>query len=138
MFNIIIAIFQIILAVGFIIFWIYFFKYENKNPERSEIYLAFERSFPIADLCWIVPTLLISSVGLLLGSKFGLFFTIVSGGSLIFLGLLDVSFNLRQGMYKKKDDKILNATINLICLIFGAISLIYGAAVFALNTIYII
>ena len=125
--DILVAVFQILIAVGIIVFWIYFFKYENKNPEKGAIYLGFERSFPPADLGWITPTLLISAIGLLLGQAFGVFFSIVSGSALIFLGLLDISFNIRQGAYKaKKSDIILNLTINLICIVAGPLFLIYG------------
>ena len=125
--DIIVAVFQILIAVGIIVFWIYFFKYENKNPEKGAIYLGHERSFPPADLGWITPTLLISAVGLLLEQPFGIFFCIISGSALIFLGLLDISFNIQQGSFKgKKSDMILNLTINLICIVAGPLFLIYG------------
>ncbi|MHA1652251.1 MAG: hypothetical protein ACTSYB_18870 [Candidatus Helarchaeota archaeon] len=123
----IIAYLQIFLAVGFIAVWIYLFKYELNNPERSEVYRAFEKSFPIPDLCWITPVLIVSAIGLLLNERFGIFFTIVAGSSLIFLGLLDISYNLQQGGYTtNKMDTIFNLTINLICVIFGPIFLIVG------------
>jgi heme/copper-type cytochrome/quinol oxidase subunit 2 len=124
---VIIAALQIFLAIGFIAVWIYLFKYELSNPKRSEVYRAFERSFPLPDLCWITPTLIISAIGLLMDERFGIFFTIISGSSLIFLGLLDISFNLQQGGYKtSKMDTIFNLTINIICVIFGPIFLIVG------------
>lgn len=123
----IIAYLQIFLAVGFIAVWIYLFKYELNNPERSEVYRAFEKSFPIPDLCWITPVLIVSAIGLLLNERFGIFFTIIAGSSLIFLGLLDISYNLQQGGYTtNKMDTIFNLTINLICVIFGPIFLIVG------------
>jgi len=125
--NIIVAVFQILIAIGIIVFWVYFFRYENKNPEKGAVYLGFERSFPPADLGWVTPTLLISALGLLLDQLFGIFFCIISGSALIFLGLLDISFNLQQGGYKgKRSNIILNLTINLICIIAGPLFLLYG------------
>ena len=127
MMEIVVAILQIIIAIGIIGFWLYFFKFENKNPERTAVYLGFERSFPVADLGWITPLLIISAVGLFLEEPFGIFFTVMSGSALVFLGLLDISFNLQQGGYKgKESDIILNLTINLICVIMGPLFLIYG------------
>ena len=128
MIEIVIAILQIILAIGIIGFWLYFFKFENKNPERTAVYLGFERSFPVADLAFLTPLLIISAIGLLLGEPFGLLFNIMAGSALVFLGLLDISFNLQQGGYKgKKSDTILNLAINLICIILGPLFLLYGA-----------
>ncbi|MBD3230189.1 MAG: hypothetical protein GF329_18570 [Candidatus Lokiarchaeota archaeon] len=126
MLNIIISILQIGLAIGFVLFWTYFFLVENKKTEHSEIYLAFERSFPLPDLGWITPTLIISAIGNISGQTYGIFFSIVSGGSLIFLGLLDLSFNAQQHQIKRKSDLLSSLAINIICLIFGIIFLVYG------------
>jgi cbb3-type cytochrome oxidase subunit 3 len=131
MIHIILAIFQILIAIGFIGFWIYFFAVENKNPENSETYLAFERAFPVPDLGFVTPSLFVSAVGLFLNEPYGIFFTIVSGSALLFLGLLDISFNIQNGGYTKDiSDTIMNLFINLVCVIFGPIFLIYGFNVF--------
>ncbi len=125
--SVLIASLELFLAIGFIVVWIYLIKFELNNPERSEIYRAFEKSFPLPDLCWITPTLVISAVGLLLNERFGIFCSIVAGGALVFLGLLDISFNLQQGGYTgKKMDTIFNLIINGICIVFGPILLIFG------------
>lgn len=131
MLNLIIAILEIVLAIGFIGFWGYFFAVELKNPENTEVYLAFEKSFPIPDLGFITPCLLISAIGLLLDEFFGVFFAIVAGGGLIFLGLLDISFNIQNGGYTKSlEDTIMNLFINLVCVIFGPVLLIYAWSLF--------
>lgn len=127
MINIIIAILQILFSVGLIGFWIYFFKVENRNPERTEIFFGYERSFPVPDLFWITPSLIISAIGILMGERFGIFFSIISGSALVFLGLVDISFNAQQGGYTtNKSDTIMNLTINLLCVIIGPIFIIYG------------
>ena len=124
--NIIMIILQISLAIGFILFWIYFFLVDNKDPDNSEIYLAFERSFPIPDLGWIVPTLFISAICNLINEKISFIFSLISGGSLIFLGLLDLSFNIQQKKLKTKTGLLFSFIINIICLVFGAIFIFYG------------
>ncbi|MEJ2249155.1 MAG: hypothetical protein P8Y70_08510 [Candidatus Lokiarchaeota archaeon] len=131
MINIILAIFQILIAVGFLGFWIYFFIVENNDPKNSETYLAFERSFPVPDLGFVTPCLIVSAIGLISNQNYGIFFTIVSGSALLFLGLLDISFNIQNGGYTKSlSDTIMNLFINLVCVIFGPIFLIYGFTFF--------
>lgn len=127
MIEIILAILQIILAVGIVGFWIFFFKVENKNPEKEEWYLRHERSFPLPDLGLITVCLLVAATGLLVGERFGIFFTIVAGGGLMFLGLIDLAFNLQNGLFKTKNiDAYMSISIVTIVLIMGILSLIYG------------
>lgn len=125
--ELIIAGLEIFIAVGFIGFWIYFFIAENKKPGQREGYIEYERSFPLADLGWALPCLILGAVGLIMSEKFGIFFTIAGGSALVFLGLLDISHNLQYGGYTgKKFDNILNLLVNLICIIFGPIFMIFG------------
>ena len=127
MIEIILAILQIILAVGIVGFWIFFFKVENKDPEKEEWYLKHERSFPLPDLGLITVCLLIAATGLLIGERFGIFFTIVAGGGLMFLGLIDLAFNLQNGLFKTKNmDAYMSISIVSIVLVMGILSLIYG------------
>jgi len=131
MLDLIIAILEILLGIGFIAFWGYFFAVELKNPENTEVYLAFEKSFPLPDLGLITPCLFISAIGMLLNQPFGIFFAIVAGGALTFLGLLDISFNLQNGGYTKSlSDTVMNLFINLVCVIFGPVLLFYSWTVF--------
>ena len=127
MIEIILAILQIILAVGIVGFWIFFFKVENKDPEKEEWYLRHERSFPLPDLGLITVCLLVAAVGLLIGQRFGIFFTTVAGGGLLFLGLIDLAFNLQNGLFKTKNmDAYMSISIVSIVLVMGILSLIYG------------
>lgn len=127
MMNILLAVFQILFGIGIIGFWIFFFLVETKNPERSEVYFGFEKSFPIPDLLWLTPCLFISAFGLLTEQRFGVFFSITAGSALLFLGLLDISFNVKNGGYTTNTlDTIMNLAMNLLCVIFGPIFMICG------------
>lgn len=127
MIGTILAVLQIILAVGIGGFWIFFFMVENKNPEKEEWYLKHERSFPLPDLGLISVCLIVAAAGLLTGERYGIFFTIVSGGGLIFLGLIDLAFNLQNGLFKTKNmDAYMSIGIVSIVLVMGVLSLIYG------------
>lgn len=125
--DILIAILQIIFGVGTIGFWIYFLLVENKDPEKTEVYLVFERSFIIPDLCWVTPCLFISAFGLLTKQGFWGFFSIAAGSAILFLFLLDFSFNLQQGTYKRiTSDNILEIIVNILCIIGAPLFMIYG------------
>lgn len=127
MIEVVLAILQIILAVGIAAFWIYFFMVENKNPEKEDWYLKHERSFPLPDLGLVTVCLLVAAVGLIIGERFGIFFTIVAGGGLMFLGLIDLAFNLQNGLFKTKNmDAYMSIAIVAIVLIMGVLNLIYG------------
>ena len=105
MLDFLMAIFQILWGIGIIGFWIYFFLVENKNPERSEVYLVFERSFVLPDICWLASCMFISGISLLMNQPFWVFFSIAGGSAMLFLFLLDFSFNIQQGNYKKEKRK---------------------------------
>ena len=127
MIEIVLAIFQIIVAIGISAFWVFFFMVENKNPEKEDWYLRHERSFPLPDLGLITICLLVAATGLIAGERFGVFFTIVSGGGLMFLGLIDLAFNLQNGLFKTKNmDAYMSIGIVSIVLIMGILCLIYG------------
>ncbi|TFG19243.1 MAG: hypothetical protein EU530_06910 [Promethearchaeota archaeon] len=122
------AILEIVFAFGLIGFWIYFFLVENKNPQKSKEYLSYERSFPVPDLIWLTPGLIVSAVGVLLHQAFGYILTIAVSGGLIFLGLVDISFNFQNKQYTSNiGDSIMNIFINLACITLGPIFII-GAA----------
>ncbi|MFW9784589.1 MAG: hypothetical protein ACFFFB_20075 [Candidatus Heimdallarchaeota archaeon] len=127
MLNFLIVGLELFMVIGFVGFWIYFFIAENKKPDQREGYLEFERSFPLPDLGWAVPCLILGAIGILMNQKFGIFFTIAAGSALIFLGLLDISHNLQyKGYSGDKFDILLNLIVNLVCIICGPIFIIFG------------
>ena len=126
MYNLLIAILQIIFGIGIILFWIYFLLVENRDPEKTEVYLVFERSFILADVGWITPCLFISAFGLLTSQSYWVFFSIAAGSSILFLFLMDFSFNIQRGNYKRIKENFLEVIVNILCLIGGPLFMIYG------------
>jgi hypothetical protein len=118
-----IAVIEILIAIGITSFWVAFFSNDLvsiKDPKLKEIYLAFESAFPVPD-AWLVTTLIIGGIGLLKKAHYGYLFSFIGGASLIYLGLLDTSFNTQQGIYKLGiGEAILNISINLLCLSAGS------------------
>jgi hypothetical protein len=85
------------------------------------VYLAFESAFPVADLL-LALSLAAGGVGLIRRRAYGHLFTLSGGSGLVFLGLLDISFNLQQGIYGLGiQETVMNAFINLICLAAGCL-----------------
>ncbi len=121
------AVMELAIAVGIISFWIAFFwanLVSIDDPHLKEIYLAFESAFPVADISLSI-VLIIGGIGLLKKMPFGFLFSLLGGASLIFLGLLDISFNTQHGIYLLGiGEAILNIFINLLCL-GGGIFLIF-------------
>jgi hypothetical protein len=109
-------------AVGIFLFWIAFFTQDVvsiQDPQLKKIYLAFESAFPIADF-YLALMLIIGGIGLLRNRLYGYFFSVIAGASLIFLGLLDVSFNFLNGLYALgAQETVFNVLINFACLSFG-------------------
>jgi hypothetical protein len=122
-----IAILELLTAVGLILFWIGFFTIglAPKNPPKG--YMEYEHSFPLPDGL-LALLLLVAGILLLLNNPWGGHLSLVAAGALIFLGVLDFSFNIQNGVYKiSKSDLILNAFINVWCVGFGiAIALLIG------------
>ncbi|MFX0187850.1 MAG: hypothetical protein ACFE8A_08950 [Candidatus Hodarchaeota archaeon] len=127
MIDLIIAIFQILLGFGFIGFWIVFYFTEYKNPKMDELAFKHEKSFPLPDLGWIMPCLFISAIGILMEQKFGYFFSALAGSGMMFLGLIDLAFDIQNGVFKKKElGTYIGIIIILLMLIFGPIFIIYA------------
>ncbi|MFX0210377.1 MAG: hypothetical protein ACFFDT_30640 [Candidatus Hodarchaeota archaeon] len=103
------------LIIGFWIGWFLDILKSSLPDPLFETYLAFESAFPIPD-AWIVILLLISAYGILTGKSYGSFFAAAAGGALMFLGLIDISFNLQQGIYQYD---FLAIPINLAATIGG-------------------
>ena len=122
-----IAILELLTAVGLILFWILFFTVgmAPKNPPPG--YLAYEHSFPVPDGLLSI-LLLVAGIMLLLNNPLGVNLSLIAAGALLFLGVLDISFNLQNGIYKiSTGDLISNAFINLWCVDFGiAIAVVIG------------
>ncbi len=130
MLNIIIAIFQTIWILLFIGFWLVFYFTEYKKGKMSKVLYKHEISFPFPDLGWIVPTLIAAAIGLLLEQKYGYFFSALAGSGMMFLGIIDLAFDIQNGKFNREEygfDALVSMGIVILTLIFGPIFIIYGA-----------
>jgi hypothetical protein len=114
-----VAVLELITAVGIILFWIGFFTVGLAPANPPEGYFVYEHSFPMPDSV-LALILIAAAVSLFRGKPLGRSLSLVAAGGLIFLGVIDFSFNIANGMYAISVlDTILNAFINLWCAGFG-------------------
>ena len=87
---------------------------------HSDSYYAFENSFPVADL-WMAFAGAAASVALIRRRASALVWLIAAGATSIYLGLLDVLFDLENGIYHSPDTGgvVVEIAINVLTLAFG-------------------
>ncbi len=122
-----IALWQTLFAAGIVLWWALFFFVFRNDPHNSAAYLAFESAFPLPDLVWLTPLLVQAAKANRQASPLAPVWTAAAGGALVFLGLVDFSFNLQHGVYARSlGDGLLNGFINLACVSFGLISVAWS------------
>jgi hypothetical protein len=119
-----VAVLELVTAIGIILFWIGFFTVGLAPVNPPAGYFSYEHSFPLPDSIFAL-ILITAAVLLLKGKSSGRALSLVAAGGLIFLGVVDFSFNIQNGVYALSVlDLLLNAFINLWCVAFGAVLLI--------------
>ena len=96
---IIVSVLLIGTAIGLIYYWIDFYIKGGVQAVNEDWYIRFQKAFTVADL-WTAICALVGAIGLLVGQTYGALFTLITAGSLIFLGLMDVTFNIQNNLYR--------------------------------------
>ena len=126
------AVLMLLTAIGIILFWVAFFADLNAQrgstfASRSEAWFAWELSFPLAD-AWVALTAILGAIGLWRRRPAGLLFGLVSGGAMVFLGLIDLLFFLENGLYLPMNAEVV---IELLIHLWTT-----GFGLFAISTIW--
>ena len=82
-----------------IYYWVDFYITGGVHVIKNDWYIKFQNSFPAADM-WMSACAIVGAIGLLTGQAYGLLFALLAASSLIFLGLMDVTFNLQNKLYR--------------------------------------
>ncbi len=125
----IIASLMLIAAVFDAFYWFcYLFFPEIVQSYTEKWYLTYEDSFPLADV-WLGIALLIASIYLLrfgTNRNIGPFFSMISGALLLYLGLLDLLFNVNNDIFSTFGlEQAIEATIVVFCLLYGPFLIIF-------------
>jgi len=94
-----VAAFLGLIALGTTAYWVQFFTSGDVKVRTDEVYLAFERAFPLAD-AWLTGCALAGAIGLWRGRSWGFLFGLLAGSSLVFLGAVDMLFSYNEGNYR--------------------------------------
>jgi len=124
--TVILAVLLIITALVMIYYWADFYLRGAVHVIEEDWYIKFEKAFPVADLWGLVVCSLLGAVGLLTEQPYGPFFSLLAAGSMIFLALMDITFNIENNLYPliaTSNQMVFELVIDLWTLVLG-ISLI--------------
>jgi len=109
-----------------ILYWVVFFSSrEVRSTTGEDCYLAFERAFPAAD-GWLVIVCVVAAEGLRRRREWALLWGVAAGSAIIYLGCMDVLYNLENGMYVRMNAAMAGeVVINLWCVSLGPFLLVY-------------
>lgn len=106
-------------AVAIVAYWLSFFASGFNQARTDEVYLGFETAFPVADHV-LAALLVLTAHWYRRGDDRAALTGSAAGGMLVFLGLLDTTFNVVQGNYAIGNlAMFLESLINLWCLALG-------------------
>lgn len=127
-----VSVLMLLTALGTIVFWGAFFadldaQRSGEFASRLDVWFGWEMSFPLAD-AWMALTAILGSVGIWRVRPAGLLFGLVSGGAMVFLGLMDILFFVQHGLYSPVTLEVaVEMAIHVWTVAFGlaAISLLW-------------
>ncbi len=122
----IIARLQLVTAAGLLVYWPLFFAVGLAPADPPFGYFVFQHSFTVPDIILALAfiragTWLLSQDGV--RRSRGRALSLVCSGALLFLGMLDISFNVLNSFYSLLPlDTIVEMAVNAWCIGFGALS----------------
>jgi hypothetical protein len=112
-------------AVATAVYWIDFFTAGSVQVVEDECYQVFEAAFPMAD-GWMAGACVVSAEGLRRRRAWAVPWGIAAGSALVFLGCMDVLYNLEHGLYAIANVQMAGEIfINVWCFTLGPGLMIY-------------
>jgi hypothetical protein len=113
---------QAMLVVALVIdvaYWsIWFTRRDWLASEHTQAYYDFENAFPLADL-WLGIAILMALLALRAQRPSALFWLICSGAAGLYLGSLDLLYDLEHGIFEMGTGGAIEATIVVLTWIFS-------------------
>lgn len=112
--------FMLLAAAGTLAYWLTYFTSGATQVRADAVYLAFENAFPLAD-GWMTFCYLLAAYFLWRGDRRALLWGLCAGSAMIFLGCMDLLFNIEQGHFRPPFSAAMLAEIAIVvfCLSFG-------------------
>ena len=105
-----------IIAAGIVAYWISYFTDGSVHASSDACYHVFERNFPAPDAMVAIMCILCAE-GLRRAKSWSIFTGMTAVGGLLFLALIDISYNIWNDMYSLSSGAIgAEIIINIICL----------------------
>ncbi len=118
-------------AIITVAYWVIWYGVDRNILASSQApsYFTFENAFPAAD-GWLAITLILGAIGLARRRPWGLLATLLAGGAGIYLGCMDVLFDLENGIYlvpsgSDPSPVIIEIIINVLTFLLGAVIITY-------------
>jgi hypothetical protein len=89
----------VLTVILMIYYWVEFFFRKGVQVIQDEWYIKFQKAFPVADM-WLTLCALLGAIGLLTEQDYGFFFSLLAASSMIFLALMDITFNVEIKLYR--------------------------------------
>ena len=110
---------QIATGLGILAFWVLFFTVGVAPAKPPLCYYAYEHAFPLPDLTLAIG-LIAGGVNALARRTWGRDVSLACGGGLLFLGLVDLSFNMQNGLFSGPIVEALQAgVVSAWCVLLG-------------------
>ena len=120
------AVWMIVIAALVGAYWGIYFLSGATQIRTDAVYLGFENSFPLAD-AWMATAFLLAARSLWRGEESAVLWGCCAGSAMIFLGCMDLLFNLTQGNFGLAPTPGLLAEIMIVvvCLSYGPFAIVY-------------
>jgi hypothetical protein len=117
--RIVLGLVEVATGLGILLFWSLFFTVGVAPPNPPVCYYAFEHAFPVPDGVLAVG-LIVGGALLVTSRPLGTPLSLAGAGGLIFLGLIDSSFDVLNGIYREPSPEVmLSLAINVWCIGLG-------------------
>ena len=102
-----------------VVYWtLWFTDRDLIASEHTRAYYEFENAFPLAD-AWLGLACILALLGLLRGWPSALFWLIAAGASGLYLGCMDLLYDLENGIFAKGSGGVFEAVIVLVTSVFS-------------------
>lgn len=119
----IIAVVQILAAMGIARFWSTWLRAEHEEPWLPTGYVEHERCFVYPDSV-MAALMVVAAILLFLGNALGERLTLVCGGMMLFLTVIDTAYFLQNGMFSKEKGGAGNLSLILVLAVVSLLMIL--------------